>query len=229
MDSKGRVFLIENSKRAMNVNRRALEKEGFRVATATSLDEARERLPAFMPEVIVLDSVLKDGSGYDFCKEAKPHMVATFLFFAKAGSDTEIMEAFQAGANDYIPTPYPKEEFVAWITAHINLIRMVRKQANRVRYITRDTLSLDLMTATATIDEKDLYLGYKEFAVLLHLIQNEGEFLSNEYLIEHVWKRKPDDNVGTLKTVIYRLRKKFEGTKYNIIMKRRIGYCFLMK
>ena len=172
----------------------------------------------------MLDNKLPDGSGHDFCREIRKYTIASILFFAAAGSELEIMEAFAAGANDYIPTPYPNEEFGAWVAAHINLIKMVRKQGERIRFITRGSLTLDIMTATATINDVDIFLASKEFALLLILVQGDGEYIENESLYYQVWKRHSNNDYGALKTAIYRLRKKIEGSGFKLNSKRYKGY-----
>ena len=224
MEPTGIVLLIENDIDAMNVNKETLEKEGFLVYCANMLAEARNYLSANTPDVLVLDNTLPDGSGHDFCREIRKHTVASILFFAAAGSEFEIMEAFLAGANDHIPTPYPNSEFGAWVGAHINLIKMVRKQGERVRFITRGSLTLDVMTATATIYDEDIALALKEFALLLLLVQGDGEYIENESLYTQVWKRESGGDYGALKTAVYRLRKKIEGSGFRVNCKRFRGY-----
>ena len=227
MESTGIVLLIEKDTEAMNVNRKTLEQEGFIVYCAGTLEAARHFLAASKPDVLVLDNTLPDWSGHDFCREIRKHTVASILFFAAAGSELEIMEAFAAGANDYIPTPFPNEEFGAWVAAHINLIKMVRKQGERVRFITRGSLSLDVMTATATVNDVDILLASKEFAILLLLVLGDGEYIENESLYSQIWKRNSYNNYGALKTAIYRLRKKIKGSGYSIESKREKGYHFM--
>ena len=226
MDTLGTVLLIENDIDTMRVNKQALKKEGYQVYAAKNLSEARQYLSEYTPDVMVLDSKLPDGSGMDFCKEIRKQTVASILFFAAAGNEFEIMEAFAAGANDYIPTPYPTGELVAWVSAHINLIKMVKKQGERVRFITRGTLSLDLMTATATVNGEEISLALKEFALLLLLIQGDGEYVDNESLYLQIWKRSSNSDYGALKTAIYRLRKKIGDSEFRIRNRRYEGYCF---
>ena len=136
------------------------------------------------------------------------------------------MDAFVAGANDYIPTPYPSAEFAAWVGAHINLIKMVRNQGERVRFITRGALTLDVVTAHATLSDVDLMLALKEFALLLLLIQGDGEYVHGESLYMQVWKHPSNGNYGALKTAIYRLRNKIKDSGYRIKTRRGEGYRF---
>ena len=224
METKGIVLLIENNVEAMKINKETLERESFVVYCANTLKEARHYLSASRPDVLVLDNTLPDGSGLDFCRKIRKHTVASILFFAAAGSELEIMEAFMAGANDYIPTPYPSEEFAAWVSAHINLIKMVRKQGERIRFVSRGSLSLDVMTATATINDVDILLAMKEFALLLLLLQGDGECIESESLYAQIWKRPSNNDYGALKTAIYRLRKKIEGSGFQVESKRGKGY-----
>ena len=224
MESAGIVLLVGKNNRTTKTNKKTLEKEGLDVYCVGTLAEARLYLSANSPDVLVLDNVLPDGTGHDFCREIRKQTVASILFFAPMGSELEIMDAFMAGANDYIPTPYPNSEFGAWVAAHVNLIRMVRSQGERVRFITRGSLTLDIITATARVNDVDILLATKEFALLLVLVLGDGEYIDNESLYSQVWKRNSNGDYGTLKTTIYRLRKKIEGSGLRINIKRFKGY-----
>lgn len=196
------------------------------VHCAETIAKARHYLSICNPDALVLDSKLSDGSGLEFCCEIRSRMAVSILFFATAGSKLEIMEAFQAGGNDYIPTPYPKEEFAAWVAAHVHLVKMVRKQGERIRIIERGILSLDVVTARATMNGEDLLFTPKEFALLLFLIQGEGEYFTSENLYEQIWKCTANNDNSALKSAISRLRKKLKGSGFGIHSHRGKGYCF---
>ena len=227
MDDTGIVLLVGKDNRTTKKNKNTLERKGFLVPCAYSLAEAREYLSANSPDVLVLDNTLPDGTGHDFCREIRKQTVASILFFAPMGSELDIMNAFMAGANDYIPTPYPNSEFGAWVAAHVNLIKMVRRQGERVRFITRGSLTLDIMTVTATVNDIDIQLATKEFALLLLLVLGDGEYVGSESLYSQVWKRTANADYSALKTAVWRLRKKIEGSGYTIKTKRFKGYSLI--
>ena len=226
-ETTGIVLLVGDDNETTKTNKETLEQEGFLVFCAYTLAEARIYLSTNNPDVLVLDNILPDGSGHDFCREIRKHTVASILFFAPMGSELEILNAFMAGANDYIPTPYPNSEFGAWVAAHVNLIRMVRNQGERVRFITRGSLTLDIMTATATINDVDILLASKEFALLLLLILGDGEYIDKESLYSQIWKGPSNNDFGALKTAVWRLRNKITDSGFSIHTKRNMGYSII--
>lgn len=101
-----RVLLIEDNVKLNEINRRALESQGYSVTTALTLAAAREHLARFAPDVILLDVVLPDGSGYDFCREIRRSTDAHILFLTPRREHEEKLRGISLGGDDYITKPF---------------------------------------------------------------------------------------------------------------------------
>lgn len=226
MSDKGSVLLVEDDQAILRTNRRILEREGFAVLCAQTLAEARERLAFHRPDVLVLDIMLPDGSGLDFCGEIRGDTAAPVLFLTALDEKHEIVEGLEAGGNDYITKPYSVDEFAARVKAHYDLARRIRQSVGKERLLIRGPLELDIVAQRAYLNGEDMLLSPKEFALLLFLMREEGNAISNEALYGDVWNQPMSGDESAVKNAVYRLRKKLESSGYTIRYHRGRGYRF---
>ena len=104
--------------------------------------------------------------------------------------------------------------------------KLLNSAAVLPKSLSKGSLRLDLIASRAFVDGKDLFLNSKEFSCLLLLSQNEGKTISTETIYQEVWKRPLNDNIKTLRTTIYTLRKKIDPSGYTITATRGSGYIF---
>ena len=97
-----RIMLIEDDKNILAVNKEILELEQFHVETATSLKEGIEKIARFLPDVIVLDIMLPDGSGIQMCKKLREKTNVPILFLTCKDDKRDIIEGLNAGGDDYM-------------------------------------------------------------------------------------------------------------------------------
>lgn len=112
MVEKAAVLLVDDSPVLLNLNKKVLTQEGYRVLTARSLKEAREQAALNRPSAAVLDVVLPDGSGLDYCRELRAKDIPVVFLTALGGAEYE-KAGYCAGASDYIVKPFRIEELVA--------------------------------------------------------------------------------------------------------------------
>ena len=104
---------------------------------------------------------------------------------------------------------------------------MIRRE--QIVSLVRGSLTLDTITARAYINGKDLLLTPKEFSLLFILVQNEGKLIMQEALYMSVWKQPMTGDNQAVKSAISRLRKKIEGSGYDVYSHRGMGYSFTKK
>ena len=129
MKETGTILLVEDDKNIQRTNRRILEREGYTVLCAGNLHGAQALLMEHSPDAMVLDIMLPDGNGLDFCGKIRPYTSVPVLFLTALDEKSEIIEGLLAGGNDYITKPYDVDEFVARIKAQLRLARMNRRDA----------------------------------------------------------------------------------------------------
>lgn len=203
------VLLVEDDAGVLRTNRRVLERAGFAVRCAATLEEAWRCLAEQPPDAIVLDILMPDGSGLDFCEKARPLTPAPVLFLTALDERSEILEGLRAGGSDYITKPYDTEELVARVKAQLALVRMNRVAQSKT--LVRGPLVLDLVTHRAYVKGADLLLTQKEYALLLVLARRAGCTLSSEHLYATVWNEPLVKGSTTLKRHVSSLRRKLEA------------------
>ena len=223
---KENILLVEDDSNILRINRRILEREGFRVLCATTLKEARSLLRENTPDALVLDIRLPDGSGLGFCQEIRPTTSAPVLFLTAMDEKREIIEGLVAGGNDYITKPYDVDEFLARVEAQLRLAKMNRQAAEKAKTIRRGSLTLDTVAMRAYLHGEDMLLSAREFSVLLYLVKNEGKTLSAEEIYEGAWNQPMAGNASALWKCISRLKGKLAAgdSEISLLSFRNQGY-----
>lgn len=225
-DTENVLLLVEDDKNIQRTNRRILEREGFTVLCAGTLEETRTMLEEYKPDAMVLDIMLPDGSGLAFCEKIRPYTPVPVLFLTALDEKSEIIEGLIAGGNDYITKPYDVDEFVARVKAQLRLAQMNRMASETAKTLSRGPLMLDIVAIRAFLDGEDMMLSAREFSVLLLLMKNEGKTLSAEEIYRGAWDQPMTGSASALWKCISRLKNKLgecEG-KISLLNFRNKGY-----
>lgn len=199
-----RLLLVEDEPGLLEQNRRHLERQGYEVLCAATLCEARAALRQTPPDLILLDVLMPDGNGYDFCAEIRPHTSAPILFLTSMDQAENIIHGLMGGGDDYITKPFDMNVLSARIVAQL-------RRAGRAGRISVPPLMIDLQSGQATLRGENLRLTQKELQLLAFFAGQMGKEFSVDDLYAAVWN---DASVGAANTVrkhISSLRKKLSG------------------
>ncbi len=222
------ILLVEDNQDLNDINRRALERAGYEVACATTLNAARAELELADPDVILLDILMPDGDGIEFCRAIRDTCHAHILFLTSRTQEEFLLKALALGGDDYIVKPYALAELLARVNAALRRRGIDRARGERVA---RGDLALDARAQRAYVKGDDALLKPREFALIWFLMRNEGVSFAPEALYEAVWGQAANGDVRTVAQHISRLRRKLrlaEG-EYEIVMERRARYVFRKK
>jgi len=215
-----RLLIVDDDAPFLELHSEMLSRRGYEVWTARNSEEARKVLASSSPDIIVLDIRLPDGNGIELCREIQTAHSSPILFISGLDEDEDIMAGLDSGGDDYLTKPFEFGVLVSRIEA------LLRRAARVPETIASGPLKLDIAAAAAFFNGTDMMLTQKEFALLLIFAQNEGHFISAEYLYEKIWKAPLGDSSGALRSSIKRLRRKIEGSGWSIEWLRDEGYCF---
>ncbi|MFW6363586.1 MAG: EAL domain-containing protein, partial [Spirochaeta sp.] len=135
------ILLVDDNRQNLSLLYRILSAQGFRVLIAQDAISAKSIIHEEQPDLILLDVMLPDQSGFDVCNELKqdPRTADIRVLFVSALSEVEdILGGFQAGGVDYITKPFHIDEVLARITTHLTLVHQ-RKMLEQVNH-TKDRL-----------------------------------------------------------------------------------------
>jgi two-component system response regulator MtrA len=160
--------------------------------------------------LMILDIMMPIMDGLEACRRIRRVSDIPIILLTAKTREEDILEGFRHGADDYITKPFRPKELVARIEAILHRTRRQRLQAGR--QLAYDELVLDLDTRRVTLDGKILRLTPLEFQLLHYFMQNPGDLVTKEELLENVWGYlKPGGNMNLVETTIRRLRLKIEA------------------
>jgi len=220
------ILLVDDNKDIQKLNKEMLERRGnYKITLAMNLAEARKQTAEQIPDLIILDIMLPDGSGLDFIKELRNENNIQYkdipvLLLTALGESVDVVKGLNTGGDGYLSKPYDN----AVLLAHIE--SLLRRTSRVPKTLTKGSLTLDITAGRAFIEGRDLFLTQKEFAVLLLLTQNEGRVISAETIYTNVWKQSTDTDTNTIKSTISSIRKKIEPSGCAITVLRGKGYTF---
>src|SRR5688572_10253606 len=161
-------------------------------------------------DLILLDVMLPNLSGFDICKEARAAGINTPIILLTArGEEIDKVLGLEFGADDYITKPFSVRELLARIKAILRRNQLVRGRENN--FITIGQLQVDFEAFYATSQGVEVKLSHKEVEILLYLHKNSNKVIGRYELLEKVWGYEEQITTRTVDNFIARLRQKVES------------------
>jgi two-component system response regulator RegX3 len=207
-DSEGRsvVLVVEDEESYQDALNVGLTVEGFIVVSASTLAQARELLASTKPNLILLDVMLPDGSGIDFCREVYDTTRTPVIMVSARTSEVDIVLGLEIGAADYVTKPYRLRELIARMRA------VLRRPASPTdeEVITFGPMRMDFVRRSLTRSGEEIDLSRKEFDLLALFATRLGQVVTREVCLDTLcWGLQLSDT-RTLDTHVKRLRQKIE-------------------
>jgi DNA-binding response OmpR family regulator len=199
-----RILLVEDDHRLAASMRRGLEDVGLATDVVQDGEEALAAALTTVYDVILLDVMLPRIDGLEVSRRLRGRRVrAPILMLTARDSIDDRVAGLEAGADDYLVKPFALREVVARIKA---LSR--RHLADRTAVLTAGPLALDTSAHRVTVDGRPVELTPKEHAILEYFMLNQGQLLTRDQVIEHVWDVNFEGGRNLVETYINRLRRK---------------------
>ena len=219
------LLLIEDDVHLMKINEEFLSAFGYRITKAYCLREAEQALQEEVPDLIVMDVMLPDGDGMEFCEKLRRTLTVPMLFLTGKGTARDIVEGLHHGGDDYLTRPYDLEEFQARVEALLRRADMY-KPSNR---ITVGILSFDRYASLAYANDEVLNLTKNEFGILLYLANHLGQVVSKEELHHAIWGQEVLANYTAVWSTVSRLKKKIAPYEDRVFIEsNHDGYAFVL-
>lgn len=207
------VLVVDDEKTLVKALSFNLEKEGFRVEQAFDGEEALKKVFDLKPDIVVLDLMLPEVDGFEVCRQIRKKLEVPIIMLTARSEDIDKVLGLELGADDYLTKPFNSRELVARIKAILRRSTVRDEESKKVIQIGK--LKVDLLQHRARIDDKEISLTSKEFALLSFLASNAGNVYSREQLLEQVWGYDYYGDVRTVDVHIRHLREKIEKDPAN--------------
>ena len=220
------ILVVDDEPNILELANLYLEREGYKVESASKGSEALAKLDTTKPALVVLDLMLPDIDGFEVCRQIRKKSDVPILMLTARREDTDKIVGLELGADDYLTKPFNPREFVARAKA---ILRRYKAGLSPERAIEVGNLRIDTSRHEATVEGRPLKLRSKEFALLATLAQNLGMVFSREQLLEMVWGFDYYGETRTVDVHVNHLREKLTKTNVVIETVRGTGYKITLR
>jgi len=223
--SKQRILLVDDEPKLVRLVWEVLTATGFDVITTGSGREAVKKVAIEPLDLILLDIVLMDDvDGYEVARQVRGFSEVPIIMLTARAEETDLLEGFDAGADDYITKPFSSKELLARVRAVLK--RSSHEEPAAVEIHCGD-LHIDLARRRVVRRGEGVHLTRTEFNLLRELANHQNQVLFHDQLLTAVWGSEYRDDLDYLRAYIRYLRRKLEidpsNPKY-ILTFQGVGY-----
>ena len=221
------ILIADADKNARREAVRVLGDQGHVLTEADRADNALDLLDARRPDLLLVEWSLPDQSGIDLVRRLRGNTEASptrVLMTSGRGRVTDVVSAFEAGADDFVAKPYAIEELVARVSAALR--RPVANHASGSTCV--GGIKIENQSQRVFVDGERVSLAPREYRLLLFLMSNCDRVFSRRQLLTNVWDRNSRVGPRTVDVHVRRLRSLLEPFGYDHFLQtvRGSGYRF---
>lgn len=223
-----KIMIVDDDPNICEIVQVYCEREGFICSYSYSGAEAMKLLASFEPDLIVLDVLLANENGIDWCRNARFYTNAPIVFLSSREEDEVKISALSYGGDDYVTKPFSPGVLMAKIKAHLRRVSTGRRE----QLLEFPGLTLDYYSQSAIMGNETIFLTKKEFSLLSYLAQNVNRVVTVDMLFQLIWGMESLEDTRTVAVHISNLRKKIEADPVNperIITIRGAGYMLVAR
>lgn len=228
MNSQPRVLVVDDEPTIREVVTTYLQRDGFRVDTASTGTEAVEILRRGLPDLVILDLMLPGVGGLNILRDLRSNSTVPVIVLTARTDEADRIIGLELGADDYVSKPFSPRELVA-------RVRSVLRRANvepapGVEVLDFDRLVIDTISREVTVDGEPASLTAREFDLLAFLASSPRQVFSRSQLLDQVWHSSPEwQDTSTVTVHVRRIRHKIERDPErpdHVVTVRGVGYRF---
>lgn len=217
------ILVVDDDRKIIDMLRRTLNYEGYRVVTAADGEEALAKAQTERPDLVVLDWLMPRLNGLETARLLRASGPVPILMLTARDAVEHRVEGLDNGADDYLVKPFAPEELLARIRA---LLRRTDTTEKGLALVYAD-LSLDPLTRETRRGSRSFALTPKEFDLLAYLLRHPRQVIPRDRILQDVWGYDFDGNGNVLEVYVGYLRTKTEagGESRLIHTVRGVGYA----
>ena len=216
------IYIVEDDESIREIESIALKNSNYIVSAFENAKECYKKLDELVPDLILLDVMLPDESGYDIVRKLRKRPatqdIPIIMVTAKT-TEMDMIKGFDGGADDYIKKPFSIMELITRVKA---LLRRTAKEEPKLLKL--DDLVIDHERHVVTVNNEPVDLTYKEYELLRLLMGSQGIVMTREVIMRSVWDTDFEGETRTVDMHIKTLRHKLGDYGSRIKTVRNVGY-----
>lgn len=216
------IYIVEDDESIREIETIALKNSNYIVSAFENAKEFYKKLDELVPDLILLDVMLQDESGYDIVRKLRKRPatqdIPIIMVTAKT-TEMDMIKGFDGGADDYIKKPFSIMELITRVKA---LLRRTAKEEPKLLKL--DDLVIDHERHVVTVNNEPVDLTYKEYELLRLLMGSQGIVMTREVIMRSVWDTDFEGETRTVDMHIKTLRHKLGDYGSRIKTVRNVGY-----
>ena len=216
------IFIVEDDESIREIETIALKNSNYIVSAFENAKEFYKKLDELVPDLILLDVMLPDESGYDIVRKLRKRPatqdIPIIMVTAKT-TEMDMIKGLDGGADDYIKKPFSIMELITRVKA---LLRRTAKEEPKLLKL--DDLVIDHERHVVTVNNEPVDLTYKEYELLRLLMGSQGIVMTREVIMRSVWDTDFEGETRTVDMHIKTLRHKLGDYGSRIKTVRNVGY-----
>jgi DNA-binding response OmpR family regulator len=226
-----KILIVEDELNMVNGLKDNLEFEGYEVDTAVEGKTGLQKILQLQYDLILLDIMLPEVSGFDICRTARKEGINTPIILLTAkGEEIDKVLGLELGADDYITKPFSLRELLARIKAILRRSAGI-EDSTESEFITIGNIKVNFKNYQALEGSNEIKMSYKEIGILHYLYMNAGKIIQRDDLMSDVWGIEYDISTRTVDNFILKLRQKIEVDPNNpkiILTVHGMGYKMIL-
>ena len=216
------IYIVEDDESIREIESIALKNSNYIVSAFENAKEFYKKLDELVPDLILLDVMLPDESGYDIVRKLRKRPatqdIPIIMVTAKT-TEMDMIKGFDGGADDCIKKPFSIMELITRVKA---LLRRTAKEEPKLLKL--DDLVIDHERHVVTVNNEPVDLTYKEYELLRLLMGSQGIVMTREVIMRSVWDTDFEGETRTVDMHIKTLRHKLGDYGSRIKTVRNVGY-----
>jgi DNA-binding response OmpR family regulator len=226
-----KVLIVEDEKHLADGLRFNLDAEGYQAEIVDTGEAAIARLIG--PErqrydLVVLDIMLPGKDGFTVVRELRAaRQFVPVLVLTARGRPEDVLQGFEAGADDYLPKPTELAILIARISSLLRRSAWTKRGVDQYTFAGR---TIDFDTQELRVNDRTWPLTLMEVNLLRYLVQHEGKAVSRKAMLEDVWGVREDTDTRAIDNFVVRLRRYIEkdaSKPKHLLTVRGVGYRFV--
>lgn len=216
------IYIVEDDESIREIETIALKNSNYIVSAFENAKEFYKKLDELVPDLILLDVMLPDESGYDIVRKLRKRPATQDIHIIMVTAKTtemDMIKGLDGGADDYIKKPFSIMELITRVKA---LLRRTAKEEPKLLKL--DDLVIDHERHVVTVNNEPVDLTYKEYELLRLLMGSQGIVMTREVIMRSVWDTDFEGETRTVDMHIKTLRHKLGDYGSRIKTVRNVGY-----